>query len=217
MSIGHPGYNVTSMPHSQLGDPAWEIAFLFPPQGHWNESDYLALDRGGGRLIELVNGKLKVLPLPTIVHQLLLKCLLSRLDGFVAARALGTVVCAPMPVHLSIEYYREPDIVFFRPDRAAGREYPELADLVMEIVSSDAESRKRDLVDKRRDYATAGIPEYWIVDPQEHVVIVLSLEGKEYRVHGEFKPGSRATSALLPEFSIDVAELFAAGEAGKKS
>jgi Uma2 family endonuclease len=126
---------------------------------------------------------------------------------------LGTVLFAPLPVHLGPEHYREPDIVFFRPERVpVGKQYPELADLVMEIVSDDAESRKRDFEEKRQDYAAAGIPEYWIVDPQVQNVIVLTLDDKQYRVHGEFNPGVRATSNLLPEFSIDVTELFAAGK-----
>jgi hypothetical protein len=32
------------IPRSQPGEPAWEIAMLFPPQGHWTEEEYLALD-----------------------------------------------------------------------------------------------------------------------------------------------------------------------------
>ena len=176
-------------------------------------ADQVQLDQAGGRIVELVRGRLDVLPIPTILHQLIAKFIFARLDEYVATRRLGTVLFRPLPVHLGPEHYREPDIVFFRPERVpVGKEYPELADLVMEIVSDDAESRERDFEEKRRDYATAGIPEYWIVDPQEQAVTVLALEAKQYRVHGEFKPGTQATSVLLPEFSIDVTELFAAGK-----
>ena len=211
MSMIHPGYNLTSPPNSKQGDPAWEVAFFYPPQGNWSECDYLRLDQAGGRIVELVRGRLEVLPMPTILHQLIAKFLFARLDVYVGIRRLGTVLFAPLPVHLGPEHYREPDIVFFRPERVpVGKEYPELADLVMEIVSDDAESRKRDFEEKRRDYAAAGIPEYWIVDPQEQAVTVLALDEKQYRVHGEFKLGTQATSVLLPEFSIDVSELFAA-------
>jgi Uma2 family endonuclease len=45
-------------------------------------------------------------------------------------------------------------------------EYWEGADLVMEVVSSHDEDRRRDLVVKREEYARAGIAEYWIVDPE---------------------------------------------------
>ena len=37
-------------------------------------------------------------------------------------------------------------------------------------------------------------------------------DGKHYREHGQSRPGGQATSALFPEFSIDVTELFAAGK-----
>ena len=53
-----------------------------------------------------------------------------------------------------------------RVEEAQGK-YPSGADLVMEVVSGGREDRKRDLVTKRRDYARANIPEYWIVDPQD--------------------------------------------------
>ena len=78
------------------------------------------------------------------------------------------------------------------------------ADLVMEIVSED--DRRRDLEIKREEYAQAGIPEYWIVDPQEEMITVLVLKPrkKTYMVHGVFGKGDRATSKLLPGFSVDV-------------
>lgn len=201
-------------PRSKVGEPTWQVAFCYPTQGNWTEEQYLAFDRGGGRLVELVDGRLEVLPMPTFYHQKLVAYLFSMLSAFVKQFQLGEVVFAPMPVHLNKKHYREPDVVFMRPERIAGREYPELADLLMEVVSEDPESRRRDLEEKRRDYATAGIPEYWIVDLKEQSVTVL-LDGNQYRVHGEFKAGDTATSALLSGFTIDVAELFAAGKSAQ--
>ena len=78
------------------------------------------------------------------------------------------------------------------------------ADLVMEVVSAGDEARRRDLTQKREEYAQAGIPEYWIVDPELGQITVLTLEDQIYVVHGEFKRGDRATSKLLPGFAVDV-------------
>ena len=50
-------------------EPAWDIARLFPPQGQWSEEDYFALDTN--RLVELSDGFIEVLPMPTMVHQLI--------------------------------------------------------------------------------------------------------------------------------------------------
>jgi Uma2 family endonuclease len=80
----------------------------------------------------------------------------------------------------------------------------------MEVVSSDDESHQRDYEKKRADYAEAGIPEYWIVDPGTERIIVLVLKDKQYQTHGEFVPGQQATSILLPGFAADVTATFAA-------
>jgi Uma2 family endonuclease len=93
-----------------------------------------------------------------------------------------------------------------------GEQFWEGADLVMEIVSGSDDDRRRDLVTKRSEYALAGIPEYWIVDPREGRITVLHLDGDSYALHGEFTEGSRATSVLLPGFSVDAAEALAAGK-----
>jgi Uma2 family endonuclease len=85
------------------------------------------------------------------------------------------------------------------------------ADLVMEIVSPA--DRQRDLVTKRREYAQAGIPEYWIVDGEQQAIIVLTLAGEIYQVHGAFGPGEQADSVLLPGFAVDVDEVFGAAQA----
>jgi hypothetical protein len=60
--------------------------------------------------------------------------------------------------------------------------------------------------------AVAGITEYWIVDPQEQRITVLTLDGQAYRLHGVFVPGERATSVLLPGLEVDVAAAFKAGQ-----
>jgi Uma2 family endonuclease len=78
------------------------------------------------------------------------------------------------------------------------------------VVSEGEENRERDLEIKRREYAKAGIAEYWIVDPQEQRITVLVLDGQTYRVHGVFAPGDQATSVLLPGFAVAVDAVFAA-------
>ena len=187
------------------------MALLFPPQGSWTEDDYLALNTN--RLIELSDGCLEVLPMPSLAHQLIVAFLYERLMEFLAGRGMGRVVFAPLPVHLKPGEYREPDIVYLRPGQPRHRvKYPRGSDLVMEVVSEGAENRDRDLETKRQEYAAAGIQEYWIVDPEERKVIVLVLDGTTYRVHGEFKPGSSASSVLLSGFSVAVDAVLAAAD-----
>jgi Uma2 family endonuclease len=200
---------------SKKGTPTWEIAYLYPQQGQWTEAEYLALDTN--RLIELSNGCLEFLPMPTPYHQVLMLFVFDQLRQFIAEHNLGRVLPAPLPIRLWPGQIREPDIAFFKPERLSDlKRQPNGADLVVEVVSPGEEARERDLETKRQEYARAGISEYWIVDPEKEVVTVLTLEGETFRVHGDFKKGQTADSVLLEGFELDVSALFAAGEAGEK-
>jgi Uma2 family endonuclease len=193
-----------SVRKERMGEPTWEVAHLFPAQGTWTEGDYLALETN--HLVELSNGRLEVLPTPTTTHQRVVIYLYSVLQAFVNAHDLAEVLVAALPVRLWGEKIREPDVVFMlkgHSDRI-GEEFWKGADLVMEVVSGTARDRRRDLVVKRKEYAHARIPEYWIVDPREERITVLRLARKRYAVHGEFGRGTTATSRLLPGFGVDV-------------
>lgn len=194
------------------GEPTWEVVSLYPAQGEWTEADYFGLKTN--RLVELSDGCLEFLPMPTLAHQLIVAYLHSLLAGFVAAKNLGLAVFAPLPVRLRPGKIREPDVLFLRSERVRERpDYPTGADLVMEVVSAGHEDRKRDLETKPGEYAAAGISEYWIVDPREQRITILVLDNGVYRVHGEFVPGAQAASLLLPGFAADVAAVFAAARA----
>ena len=94
----------------EVGDPTWEVAHLFPNQGAWSVADYLALDTN--RLVELSEGRLEVLVMPTEQHQLIVAFLYDALKTFVRAAALGKVLFAPLRIQLWEGRFREPDLVF---------------------------------------------------------------------------------------------------------
>lgn len=198
----------TSTPQAaSAGEPTWDVAKLFPNQGAWSEEEYLELN--GNYLIEFSDGYLEVLPMPTMTHQLIVLWLYGKLLEFVSPQGLGRTLVAPFRVRLREGKYREPDVLFMLAAHSnrMREEFWDGADLVMEVVSDD--DRRRDLETKRREYAQAGIPEYWIVDPQQSLVTVLRLDGSSYAVHGQFSAGDAASSVLLPGFEVDVATLFA--------
>lgn len=184
--------------------PLWEVATLFPHQGEWSAPSYLALTSSSNRLIEFTDGRLEFLPMPSKLHQRIVRFLFDLLTEFVEPRSLGEAFFSPIRLRIREGKFREPDIVFVA--SGADKEeqaFCEGADLVMEIVSDDG--RERDLIQKRADYAEAGIGEYWIVDPREAAITVLTLRDGAYATHGEFHRGQRATSANLEGFSVDVA------------
>jgi Uma2 family endonuclease len=116
----------------------------------------------------------------------------------------GTVFFAALRLRLKTGRFREPDLLLLlsADDPRRGDAYWTGADLVLEVVSPDAPNR--DLVKKRKEYAQAGIPEYWIVHPQAEQIIVLRLDGAKYIEHGRFGRDTTATSALLADFKVDV-------------
>ncbi len=189
-------------------EPAWDIARLFPDQGYWSEGDYLEVNRRTNRLVELDHGNVEVLEMPTKSHQRIATFLHGLLETYAAAHGGGEAVIAPYPVRLWEDKIREPDVVFCKAahiDRM-GEDFADGADLVVEVLSDD---RRRDLETKRREYARAGIPEYWIIDPAEKRVVVLKLEAGDYAVFANVGLGERARSASLEGFGIAVDEVFA--------
>src|SRR5208337_4292283 len=142
MSTATPPTLIPSPFASQRGEPVWELARLYPNQGEWKEADYLALETS--RMVELSDGCLEFLPMPSVLHQLIVKFLFRHFDDQVTRAGLGTVLFAPLPVHLWSGKYREPDIIYLRPERLRDRpKYPEGAELVVEVVSEGEEDRKR--------------------------------------------------------------------------
>lgn len=182
------------------------MALLFPLQGSWTERDYLEL--GTNRLVEFSNGSIEVLPTPTKAHQRIVRTLFVSLQQFVAARAVGEVFFAPLPVRLWPGKFREPDLVYVRPERGEYCGQPEGADLAVEVISPGDENRRRDLETKRWEYAQAGIPEYWIVDPEKGQITVLVLDGPTYREHGVFVLSGVVTSVVLPGLALPVADVL---------
>jgi len=188
--------------------PTWDIAQLFPQQGQWDETEYLALPVN--HLVELSNGYLEFPPMPSPMHQWIVLFLYKLLDAFAWPKQ-GMTLVAPLPVRLWPGKIREPDIAFLlnKNRRRFGKKLWKGADLVMEVVSPGKESRERDLVTKPKEYAKAGISEYWIVDPKLGRITVLSLKGKKYETAGVFQKGDQAVSPLLPGFSVAVDDVFA--------
>jgi Uma2 family endonuclease len=191
------------------GQPVWALAERFPKQGEWTEAAYLALPEGYPHLELDGAGSLEVLPMPTDRHQAILTAVLLILLEHVRV-AGGWARPAGIRVRLAPGRFREPDVAFLSKEHGQkkGNEFWTGADVVAEVVSGGAEDKARDHVVKRHEYAEAGIPEYWIIDPFEETITVLTLDGGVYREVGVFIRGARATSATLSGVSLDVSAVL---------
>lgn len=176
-------------------------------QGLWTEEQYLKLTDHTRHLIEFTDGTIEVLPLPTDKHQAIIALLYELLTAFLRPLG-GRALFAPLRLQIRPGKQREPDPLLVRDARAPRRQnrFWLGADLVVEVVSPD--DPERDTVAKVADYAEAGIPEYWIVDPEAETITVLALQGAGYATHGVFQRGEVATSVLLAGFTADVSPVL---------
>jgi len=181
---------------------------LLPAPGEWTEADYFPFSERG-RLVELSDGNLEVLDLPTYFHQVILLRLSLVLHTFVAANQLGKVCFAPLPVRLWSGKIREPDLMFMSTAHASRiGEYWGVPDLVVEIISPASALKDREI--KRREYAKAGVTEYWIVDLVDKTVELLrEAERGDYTQSVRFAERDILTSHLIEGFSLSLTELFA--------
>jgi Uma2 family endonuclease len=158
---------------------------------------------------EIIGGELFVTPPPAIKHQRISREIEFRLLTYLRERERGEVLNAPVGLCLSGEDVVEPDlVVVLTESRATIGEQAIFgaADLVVEILSPG--TAKRDLVVKRALYESAGVREYWVVDPEGKTVEVLRLDGAAYVRHGLFEREHTLTSSVLAGLELALAEVF---------
>lgn len=146
-----------------------------------------------GHRYELIDGTLVVTPAPIIRHEVATVGLLSVLR---AARPAGlSVLTAPVDFRRDPDIWLQPDLMVVEADQTAGAYITRPPVLVAEIMSPS--SRAMDLGSKRLTYARLGVPDYWIVDPDEPSVLFLTLEAGDYREIGRVV-GDEAYDATRP-------------------
>jgi Uma2 family endonuclease len=193
-----------------IGEYVTEIARLFPRQGKWTEDCYFALPETNYK-VELAKGMLIVTPPPDPGHQDISRELFRRLDSFEMSHQLGVVYYSPIGLRLWEGTIREPDLLFLREENRHRIEKHLInapVDWVAEIISPS--SRKSDRVEKLEEYAAAGIPEYWLLDPKARSIRVYALRGSDtYTLIGTYTPGETAKSETLTGFEVEVSRIFA--------
>ena len=130
--------------------------------------DYLKLDVEGVYL-EWIDGKVIGFEVNNLTHQRIIGFLLMVMRLFAETNNLGEVVQAGYAMKLEeLKRGREPDLVFVSKknfDRLAYNYLNGAADIAVEIISP--ESVERDTITKFTEYETAGIREYWLIDPEQ--------------------------------------------------
>ncbi len=131
-----------------------------------------------GERAELIDGDIYYMAPPSRIHQKIRWKLHQAIANYIDSNK-GTceVYAAPFAVFLNEDdkNYAEPDIsVICDKDKLTDKGCKGAPDWIIEIVS--AGSRRMDYYTKLFKYRTAGVREYWIVDPEKERVMVYDFE-----------------------------------------
>jgi len=179
-----------------------------PQQGSWTYTDYAALP-DDGRRYEIVNGVLLMAPSPSGSHQDTVGEIFSYLRTHVKLAGLGLVRLAPFDVELSPQDVFQPDILVVlnaHLDKVLEKKVVGAPDLVVEVASPGTAAFDR--LTKYDVYARAGVPEYWIVNPERRTVEVLVLEGGKYHSRGIFRGQQTLPSQVVPDLPVSIEQFF---------
>ena len=147
---------------------------------------------------ELIGGQLIVTPAPGSQHQNAVLALAVSLRA--ACPPTHKVMIARFDLYLSEDTYFEPDIMVIPRPGAPIARFEGVPLLVVEVLSPS--TRTMDTVTKRDAYAHAGVPHYWIVDPDAPGIVALALEAGAYVERGSAS-GSETLSVTEP-FEVEV-------------
>lgn len=129
-----------------------------------------------GHRYELIDGVLIVSPGPRHGHQTVVGNLHLLLRA--ACPAGLQVILAPFAVALAEDTEVQPDLLVAPRAQFTDKELPGAPLLAIEVLSPS--TRRVDLLLKRDRLQAAGVPSYWLVDPDEPSVMVLELRSGVY-------------------------------------
>jgi hypothetical protein len=172
-----------------------------------------------GYLYELARGYIVVSEVANFYHAMQINAIDRFLRPYDVANPgiiyaiLGTMACKLLIPAWESE--RHPDIAIYltppkgKKDRTMWRTW--IPDLVMEVVSPSSDDR--DYTEKRDEYWTLGVKEYWIVDAKRQQVLILT-RGRSQWTEKKLGPADSGQTKLLPAFKLPCAAIFEA--AGKE-
>ena len=139
---------------------------------------------------EWIDGRVLIMAAASVAHQRIGSFLETLLKIYVETKKLGEVFRAPIAVKISIFAGREPDLFFIRKENlhiVKPTFVKGAPDLAIEIISP--ESVTRDRVEKFREYETAGVREFWLIDPDGQVCEFYELNDDRFRLIEKRKDG----------------------------
>lgn len=167
-----------------------------------------------GTRAELIDGQIFYnMAAPTVTHQRIVSFLTRKIGNYIESNhGKCEVFPAPFDVQLSaddIHTLVQPDItvVCDRDKLSDGKRCIGAPDWVIEVVSPSTENW--DYIRKLAKYDSAGVREYWIVDPKHDRIVVYNLEANLQA--GAFEQPKtlkdKVKVNIYPDFEIDFSQI----------
>lgn len=180
----------------------------------WTFERYLRWSNDSDKRYELVDGNLIELPPESEPNTSLANYLFLQLvNAGVPFRLVQPHTCEiQVPVlQAGDAANRYPDLVVLREDHLPlTRQRLTITfdmvppHLVVEVVSPGDRNRSRDYDRKRQQYAARGIPEYWLIDPQEQAIVLMVLEQGRYVSLGQLRENDLVRSPELERLGVNL-------------
>ena len=158
------------------GNPAMSL----PDNPICTAEDYWNLPEG--ERAELIDGQLYALASPSRIHQEIIIELTYHFQHYIKSnKGNCKIYAAPFAVNLNAndQTFVEPDIsIICDKNKLDDKGCNGAPDWIIEIVSPS--SKRMDYYIKLFKYRTAGVREYWIVDPIREMILVYDFENDDY-------------------------------------
>ncbi len=176
-----------------------------PPTGSLTYEHYVQFPDDGNRH-EIIYGAHYMNPAPIPYHQALSRHIQFQLYSALELSGHGQVINAPIDVQFSERDVVQPDIVVVLENNPiiTRTKIKGVPDLMVEILSRS--TSKNDLGLKKHLYEDNGVPEYWIVDPDEKVIQKYTL------VDGAFQEPQACAKEIVfaggPNVRVDLTRVW---------
>ncbi|MDE7247294.1 MAG: Uma2 family endonuclease [Lachnospiraceae bacterium] len=161
-----------------------------------------------GKRAELIDGHIYNMAPPTRIHQHLVMNLSAQIHNYIKAhRGDCLVYPAPFAVFLNEDNlnYVEPDIsVIYEKSKLTDKGCSGAPDLIIEIVSPS--TQQMDYGIKLFKYRTAGVREYWIINPSTRTVNVYDFEHEKGTCQYNFD--DYIPVCIYSDFTVQISELL---------
>ncbi|MCI8560987.1 MAG: Uma2 family endonuclease [Dorea sp.] len=158
-----------------------------------------------GERAELIDGQIYNMAPPNTKHQMLVMDLSYQIKSYIQSNnGECKVIPSPFAVFLNEDdrNYVEPDIsIICDQSKLTDKGCNGAPDWIIEIVSPS--SRQMDYYKKLFKYRTAGVREYWVVDPDRQIVTVYNFEKETM---DQYSFGDDVPAGIYEDFSIKVSD-----------